>query len=262
MRLRLPALVLAALLPGVPSASGEAPRKPPVLDTCAGCHGADGVSVAPHIPNLAAQSPAYLAAQVEAFRSGNRKSDVMAPIAKALDTSQVAGITAYYGSLPGAAPGARSAKLASFATRAALPPGFPAGFARYHAVEAPAQGRVTVFHANAAAREAARAGRELPEGSVLVSVTHEAVRESKGEPRRDERGALVPGKALAYAIMARGAGWGAAIPEIVRNGDWHYALVDAEGKPRPAANHAECLACHKPLAASSHVFTLDKLAGR
>ena len=194
--------------------------------------------------------------------AGNRKSDVMAPIAKALDASQVAGITAYYGSLPGAAPGVRSAKLAAFATKATFPEGYPGAFARYHAQEAPEQGRVTVFLANAAARDAARAGRDLPEGSVVMSVTHEVERDAQGAPRRNERGELVPGKALAYAIMARGAGWGAAIPELVRNGDWHYALLDGERKPRAAANHAECLACHKPLAASSYVFTLEKLAAK
>ncbi|MBK8321901.1 MAG: cytochrome P460 family protein [Betaproteobacteria bacterium] len=263
MRHRLPALALLALLPAPPISAlepADAARKPPVLATCAGCHGVDGASVAAHIPNLAAQPPAYLAAQIEAFRSGNRKSDVMAPIAKALDASQVAGITAYYGSLPGAAPGVRSAKLGAFATKATFPEGYPDGFSRYHALEAPEQGRVTVFLANAAARDAAKAGRELPEGSVVMSVTHEAVRDAKGEPRRGDRGELVPGKALAYAIMARGPGWGAAIPEIVRNGDWHYALLDGERKPRAAANHAECLACHKPLAAASYVFTLEKLA--
>ena len=265
MRLRLPALVLPALLAGSSVSALEpagVPGKPPVLATCAGCHGVDGASVAAHIPNLAAQPPAYLAAQIEAFRSGNRKSDVMAPIAKALDASQVAGITAYYGSLPGAAPGVRSAKLAAFATKATFPAGYPDAFARYHAQEAPEQGRVTVFLANAAARDAARAGRELPDGSVVMSVTHEAERDAKGALKRGERGELVPGKALAYAIMARGAGWGAAIPEIVRNGDWHYALLDGERNPRAAANHAECLACHKPLAASSYVFTREKLAAK
>lgn len=267
MRPRLPAvaLALAALLPGIPAASPDAPaapRRPPVLLTCAGCHGTDGVSVAAHIPNLAAQPPAYLAAQIGAFRSGDRKSDVMAPIARALAADQVAGITAYYGSLPGAAPGARSAKLATFATRAALPAGFPEGFTRYHAIEAPEAGRVTVFHANAAARESAKAGRELPDGATIVSAVHEAARDAKGELQRGGRGELVPGKVLAYAIMARGAGWGAQIPELVRNGDWNYALVDPAGQPRPAANHAECLACHKPKAASGYVFTLDKLAGR
>jgi hemoglobin len=186
----------------------------------------------------------------------------MAPIAKALDASQVAGITAYYGSLPGAAPGVRSSKLAAFETKATFPEGYPTGFTRYHAIEAPEQGRVTVFLANGAARDAALAGRDLPEGSAVMSATHEAERDAKGELRRDERGALVPGKSLAYAIMARGAKWGASIPEIVRNGDWHYALFDGERRLRPAMNHAECLACHKPRAATSYVFTLEKLAGR
>lgn len=39
---------------------------------CSTCHGARGVSVAPTFPNLAGQQPAYLEAQLKAFRDRSR----------------------------------------------------------------------------------------------------------------------------------------------------------------------------------------------
>ena len=41
---------------------------------CAACHGADGNSTAPANPNLAGQHADYIAAQLEAFKSGARPS--------------------------------------------------------------------------------------------------------------------------------------------------------------------------------------------
>jgi cytochrome c553 len=46
---------------------------------CQACHGADGVGISDTIPNLAGQKVGYLQSQLSAFRSGERKHDVMAP---------------------------------------------------------------------------------------------------------------------------------------------------------------------------------------
>ena len=59
--------------------------------------------------------------------------------------------------------------------------------------------------------------------------------------------------------MAREAGWGRDIPEMLRNDDWNYAAFTPEKKMRPV-NQAECLACHKPLDKASYTFTLKELA--
>jgi hypothetical protein len=58
--------------------------------------------------------------------------------------------------------------------------------------------------------------------------------------------------------MARDAGWGKDIPEMLRNEDWNYAAFQTTKQPRPI-NQAECLACHKPLDKVSFTFTLDQL---
>src|ERR1051325_11846503 len=47
--------------------------KAKVASVCAACHGLNGVSVSDTIPNLAAQRPAYLEAQLKAFKDGLRR---------------------------------------------------------------------------------------------------------------------------------------------------------------------------------------------
>jgi hypothetical protein len=54
-------------------------------------------------------------------------------------------------------------------------------------------------------------------------------------------------------------GWGKDIPALLRNENWDYALFTAEGQRRDQLNQAQCLACHKPIAGESYVFTLKQL---
>ena len=53
-------------------------------------------------------------------------------------------------------------------------------------------------------------------------------------------------------------GWGASVPDLLRNGDWDYALMGPDKQTKPI-NQAQCLACHKPAAEESYVFTLKEL---
>jgi cytochrome c553 len=68
------AAALAALLLG--TAVAEAAENSAALDLirreCSTCHGAQGVSVSPTFPNLAAQPKQYLDAQLKAFRDRSR----------------------------------------------------------------------------------------------------------------------------------------------------------------------------------------------
>lgn len=67
--------------------------------SCGACHGQAGISGNPEWPNLAGQKEKYLVSQLEGFRDGNRKSDLMAPMAKPLSDDDIANISAYYASL-------------------------------------------------------------------------------------------------------------------------------------------------------------------
>jgi Cytochrome P460 len=96
-----------------------------------------------------------------------------------------------------------------------------------------------------------RTGQALPEGSVVVMRVHAAERAADG--------AWAPGALRATTVMERRAGWGQAVPELLRNGDWQYGWYTPQGQSRMRDQHARCLACHQPLADRSHVFTHDAL---
>ncbi len=78
---------------------------------CFGCHGQDGNSSNPQWPSLAGQQPAYLANQLTAFRSGQRKSATMQGMAAPLSDEDINNLAAYLGSLPPKSAGG-DAKLA------------------------------------------------------------------------------------------------------------------------------------------------------
>jgi cytochrome c553 len=54
----------------------------------------------PGIPSLAGQPDAFIQYQLVFFRSGARKSDIMAPVAQSLSDDEVRAFGAYYAALP------------------------------------------------------------------------------------------------------------------------------------------------------------------
>jgi cytochrome c553 len=67
--------------------------------SCAGCHGAAGISGNDIWPNLAGQHAAYLARILGAYKSGDQKDVIMTPIAQGLADADVKNLAAYYDSL-------------------------------------------------------------------------------------------------------------------------------------------------------------------
>jgi cytochrome c553 len=67
--------------------------------TCVACHGPAGISSNPMWPNLAGQQEQYLAKQIKAFRDGDRKDPLMAPMVAALTDADIANLAAYYSAL-------------------------------------------------------------------------------------------------------------------------------------------------------------------
>jgi len=80
------------------------------ITVCATCHGRAGVSDQPKFPHLAGQKPAYLAAQLKAFKSQSRGDpdalSYMWGMSAPLEDETIDALAAYYASLP--APTARS----------------------------------------------------------------------------------------------------------------------------------------------------------
>src|ERR1700753_762594 len=66
---------------------------------CQSCHGKDGISKLPGAPNLAGQAQDYMIAAISAYRSGERKNDIMNTIAQSLKDADIADVTAYYSAI-------------------------------------------------------------------------------------------------------------------------------------------------------------------
>ncbi len=66
--------------------------------TCGACHGPDGNSVNPEWPNLAGQHPAYLVAQLQAFKGNVRKNPNMNAMAAPLSDQDMADLAGYFAS--------------------------------------------------------------------------------------------------------------------------------------------------------------------
>ncbi len=79
--------------------AGDAAAGKTKAATCAGCHGAKGISAIPTYPNLAGQKEAYLVKQMKAFKDGTRKEPTMNAMAAPLSDADIANIAAYYSGL-------------------------------------------------------------------------------------------------------------------------------------------------------------------
>jgi cytochrome c553 len=261
MNVRIAWLVaLAAIAPSA-QAANIAAGKAKVEVVCAACHGLDGVSVADNIPNLGGQRERYLEGQLLALKAGDRRNSMMNNIAAQLSREDIANIAAYFSSLPGAGSASVSDFMPTIArTNATFPANHRASFVKYHAANFPELKQVRHYYANPVALEAARAGKALPDGAILLSEVYSVKLDERLDLAKGPDGIYVPNQLLFYSVSARGAGWGRDLPEILRNEDWNYAAFARDGQPRPRINHAECLACHKSQDEASFAFTLKELA--
>ena len=253
------ASLLVALTPAVGAANLEA-GKARATTVCAACHGANGVSVADTIPNLAGQRVAYLEAQLRALKAGTRKAPSMNAIAGQLSAEDIANVAAYFASLPPGGGTGKSELLPNLArSNISFPGAYKAGFTMYQTVNRPDIGQVRYLYANDVALAAAREGRALPDGSQLILEQHAAKMGDDRKPVVGPDGFFVADRLLAYSVMQREAGWGKDIPEMLRNEDWQYAVFTPARQLRPGVNQADCLACHKPLDKQSFTFSIEAL---
>ena len=67
---------------------------------CAGCHGADGKPIDKTIPTIWGQQAGYIYIQLRDFKRGDRKSDIMQPIASTLERDDMQAIAEYFSKKP------------------------------------------------------------------------------------------------------------------------------------------------------------------
>lgn len=65
---------------------------------CSNCHGKDGNSIQPGVPNLASQNPTYLLQQIDRFAKGKRKNFVMNALAASFTMDDKINLAIYFSS--------------------------------------------------------------------------------------------------------------------------------------------------------------------
>ena len=260
-RFALSAVVLAASVVAAPAQEEADPaRGAELAGACAACHGESGISVSADIPNLAAQKDAYIVSQLEAFREGTRKNELMNAVASSLSDQDIADLAAHFSGLPGADPGATGEGLAALdGTRVSFPTNYRSRFVKYHVIDFPDRKQVRHYWVNPESVEAAKAGRDLPGGAIILTEVFDARLGPDGTPLTGTDEHFQAGDLTLYTAMQKIAAGGAQVPDIFANGNWRYSLFETNRTHRET-NEAECLACHKPEVEKDYVFTYDRIA--
>ncbi len=131
----------------------------------------------------------------------------------------------------------------------------------YGTVDRPDSKQYREFYTSAAAVEADRAGRPIPDGTVITLAAYAAKLDDAGKPVLGADGRFVKDKLVAVNVMQKMAGWAADIPAAIRNGDWVYQSFTPQGQVNEKANLGACYQCHLPFAKDDYLTNLAKLAG-
>jgi cytochrome c553 len=79
--------------------AGDAEAGKAKFGTCAGCHGANGVSASPANPSLAGKDEAYIKAALTAYKTGAKDNATMKAMASTLSDADIDNIAAYVATL-------------------------------------------------------------------------------------------------------------------------------------------------------------------
>jgi cytochrome c553 len=71
-----------------------------MANTCAGCHGTNGVPAVSYIPPLAGLSEEEFTKAMVAYRNGTRTATIMNRVAPAFTDAEIAAMAAYFAGLP------------------------------------------------------------------------------------------------------------------------------------------------------------------
>jgi cytochrome c553 len=97
----LAAACVATIALSTPALAGDADAGKKKSQTCAACHGADGNSTAADFPKIAGQHYDYLLKALKDYKSGARKSPIMAPLVASLSQRDMEDLAAWYSSQSG-----------------------------------------------------------------------------------------------------------------------------------------------------------------
>jgi cytochrome c553 len=92
--------VALASLSNLGSLPADAQNIAEKVEVCAGCHGVDGKPVDRMIPAIWGQQQGYLYIQLRDFKRGDRKNEIMQPIASAMERDEMLAIAEYFSKKP------------------------------------------------------------------------------------------------------------------------------------------------------------------
>jgi cytochrome c553 len=95
------AALTSALCVSGAAVAGNAAAGKEKAKVCAACHGADGNTPVADNPKLAGQHPDYIIKALQGYKSGTRKSPIMAPMGSNLSQRDMEDLAAYFSSQQG-----------------------------------------------------------------------------------------------------------------------------------------------------------------
>ena len=82
-------------------ADGDAAAGKDKAQTCAACHGLNGISTSPQFPILAGQYKDYIIQALHEYKSGARTNPIMKGMASGLSEDDIQNLAEYFSGLPG-----------------------------------------------------------------------------------------------------------------------------------------------------------------
>jgi cytochrome c553 len=89
-------VIILGLWLGAGAAPAHAETIAEKVEVCAGCHGQDGKPIDKTIPIIWGQQLGYIYVQLRDFKRGDRKNEVMQPIASSFDKDEMLAIAEYF----------------------------------------------------------------------------------------------------------------------------------------------------------------------
>ncbi len=91
---------IAACVPPQDGLAADARAGQQKASICMSCHGVDGISRTPLVPNLAGQKEAYLIKALKDYREGRRDNAIMRSMASDLSDGDIADLAAFFAGMP------------------------------------------------------------------------------------------------------------------------------------------------------------------
>ena len=92
--------VILGTIPGTDTGRAVAQDITEKVEICAGCHGQDGTPTDKTIPVIWGQQSGYIYIQLRDFKRGDRKNEIMQPIASSLEKDDMLAIAEYFSAKP------------------------------------------------------------------------------------------------------------------------------------------------------------------